>query len=85
MSAMKVKRANTQLDRLGPGAVVLDRYGHAWQGARRYHLGVAYPTGYWYRAYDGYDASEVSTYELSAFAPFTVLHSGETNERESNA
>ena len=81
MSA-SVKRGYALLDDLGSGAVVLDRYGHAWQGARRYHLGGVNPTGYWYRAYDGNDASEVSTWELSAYAPFTVLHRGETSERE---
>lgn len=67
-------RAAVALDQMQPGAVVLDRYGHAWQGARRHDpLGGDYSTGYWYRAYDGNDASEVSTWELAQLGPVTRM------------
>ena len=59
------------LDDLPPGSVVLDDFGHAWQSARGYGaLGATYASGYWYRAYDGDDAAEVSTWDLSFRGPF---------------
>lgn len=66
------------LGKLPPGSVVLDQYGHAWQSARGYGaLGATYANGYWYRAYDGNDASETSTWDLSFRGPFRVIHEGE--------
>lgn len=78
MSKTPQERDHIKLDKLAAGAVVLDVFGHAWQGARGYGAGKPYPTGYWYRAYDGDDASEVSVYDLSFKGPFKILHRGET-------
>ena len=57
-------RAQTQLDKLPPGAVILDRNGHAWQHDRIY----------WYRAYG--DDTCVSSFELAQIleGTFTVIH-----------
>ena len=63
-------KTRIMLGKLPPGSVVLDRFGHAWQSARHYVLGKEYPTGYWYRAYDGDDASEVSEWDLAFRGPF---------------
>lgn len=64
-----VRKAAIDLSDLPPGAVIIDQHGHAWQSARRYSaLGSAYASGYWYRAYDGVDASEVSTWDLACTA-----------------
>lgn len=71
-------RSIIKLDELPPGSVVLDQFGHAWQGARGHGpLGATYPTGYWYRAYEGDDASEVSTWDMSFAGPFRVIWSGD--------
>lgn len=70
-----LKRAQKTLDGLGPGSVILDRYGDAWQSARGYGpLGGMYATGYWYRAYG--DSSEVSSFELAQRGPVKVIHKG---------
>ena len=67
-------KAQADLDKMPPGSVVLDCFGHAWQSARGYGaLGSTYATGYWYRAYDGNDAAEVSVYDLSFKHPFTRM------------
>lgn len=58
----KIEKAQQALDTLGPGSVVLDRFGHAWQ----------YSHGYWYRAYNG----ETSTHDLAQLEPFTIVHEG---------
>lgn len=68
-----LRRAQKTLDGLGPGSVILDRYGHAWQSARGYGpLGGMYATGYWYRAFG--DSSEVSSFELAQRGPVQVIH-----------
>ncbi|WP_424462931.1 hypothetical protein [Pseudoclavibacter helvolus] len=75
--AYKRLSGQIELDKLKPGAVVLDDFGHAWQSALRHGpVGNAYPTGYWYRAYDGDDASETSTHDLSWRGPFTLIWEG---------
>lgn len=62
-----------KINALEPGAVVLDRYGHAWQSARGYGpFGSTYPSGYWYRAYG--DDSEVASFEVAQHGPLTVIH-----------
>jgi len=64
-----VIKTQIELDQMPPGAVVLDRHGHAWQSARGYGpMGTEYANGYWYRAYG--DSSEVSTWELAQYGPF---------------
>lgn len=77
MSKTMPQKEQIKLEKLAPGAVVLDVFGHAWQDARGYNIGGAYPTGYWYRAYDGNDASEVATHDLAFRGPFKILHRGE--------
>ena len=72
-----LQRSQIKLDELAGGAVVLDRYGHAWQSARGYGaLGATHPTGYWYRAYG--DSSEVSTFELAQSGPFRLMTADKT-------
>lgn len=68
-----IDQTRIMLGNLPPGSVVLDRFGHAWQNARRYVLGKEYATGYWYRAYDGDDASEVPTWDLAPLGPFKLM------------
>lgn len=59
-------RAQVKLDQLPNGAVVLDRYGHAWQ------LGIILHDPYWYRSYG--DDSHVSSWELAQRGPINVIH-----------
>lgn len=63
-------RAHIALDNLSHGAVVLDRFGHAWQQSRVGAVG----SGYWYRSYG--DDSEVSSYEVAQRGPMKVLWKG---------
>ena len=73
-------KTQIELDKLPSGSVVIDKFGHAWQGAKRHGpFGGEYPTGYWYRAYDGNDASEVSAYDLSFSGPLKVVWRGNGN------
>ena len=72
----KLEKEQIALDKLKPGAVVLDQYGEAWQMGRGYSFGDGqYATGYWYRAYG--DSTEVSSFELSQHGAFTLIHEGE--------
>lgn len=61
-------RAQILLDALPPGAVVLDRFGDAWQQGGTYRFNSSH---YWYRAYG--DSSEVTSYELCQSGPVKVL------------
>ena len=58
-------KAQKMLDKLPCGAVVIDRYGHAWQE------GGPQLIGYWYRAYG--DAKSWTSYELAFNHPLTPL------------
>lgn len=49
----KLGRAQKALDRLEPGAIIIDGRGHAWQKDRG---------DYWYRAFD---AEHVASWELA--------------------
>lgn len=72
MTWKQARKAQTMLDTLQPGAVVLDTHGHAWQ------MGRVIDAYYWYRAYG--DSSNVSTHELATLGPFTVLHTAPTTD-----
>lgn len=63
-------RAHIALDELSHGAVILDRFGDAWQQARIGQVG----SGYWYRSYG--DDSEVSSFEVAQRGPIKVIHEG---------
>ena len=58
-------RSLLRMQKLPPGSVVLDRFGHAWQSARVHGI-------YWYRAYG--DDTEVSAWEAAQSGPMTVIH-----------
>lgn len=55
-----IHRAQVALDELPHGAVVIDKYGHAWQSAR----------GIWYRAFDG---DGMSSWDIATLGPFKPL------------
>lgn len=75
-----LEKTRIALDKLPRGSVVIDRFGHAWQGAQGYGpFDTKYANGYWYRAYDGKDASEVSTWDLSFFGPLKIVWRGDGN------
>lgn len=57
-------RAQTKLDELPKGSIIVDEYGAAWQFG-----GI-----YWYRAFDS--DQPVSSFELSQFGKFRVLETG---------
>ena len=62
-----------QLDKLPPGAVILDGTGHAWQQGKTYGI-TGYGDPYWYRAYG--DDTCVSSFELTQIisGDFTIIH-----------
>jgi len=57
-----MERTQIELDEAEPGAIVVDRFGHAWQQGG---------AGYWYRAYDS-DKTWVS-FDIAQFGPFTTV------------
>lgn len=57
------ERAQVELDKMKPGAVVIDKYGHVWQLDRLY----------WYRPFGGGPAS---SWDLSFHHPFTRVWHG---------
>lgn len=61
--ATPFRKAQTALDKLSHGSVVLDRYGDAWQ------LGEPY----WYRALG--DDSMISSFELAQRGPVKAIYS----------
>lgn len=63
---MSARRDQVKLDSLQPGAVVLDKHGHAWQ------LGSIRSDAYWYRACG--DSESVSSWDIRNLGPFTMLH-----------
>ncbi|GAA4924410.1 hypothetical protein [Nesterenkonia rhizosphaerae] len=69
----KLAKAQMQLDKLPPSAVILDRNDHAWQQGKTYNIS-GFGDPYWYRAYG--DDSCVSSFELAQIidGEFTVIH-----------
>lgn len=66
-------RAVITLDKLNHGAVILDRFEHAWQQSKSGNVG----SRYWYRSYG--DDSEVSSWEVAQRGPVKVIWKGGTN------
>lgn len=66
-----IHKTQVLLDSLEAGAVIVDRYGHAWQYGGGMGSGEA---GYWYRAYDGEGTS--SFFLAQAAESVTVLMKG---------
>lgn len=65
-TANAAEREQIKLDALPSHSVVLDANGHAWQTDGLY----------WYRAFG--DSSTTGSWEMRAYAPFTVVHSPKT-------
>lgn len=65
--------AQQLLDDLGPGTVVLDCYGDAWQQrpSKKKHY-ISPEPGYWYGAHHPVD-EPLSSYDLAYYAPLTPL------------